>query len=117
MADCKDCVHYEVCNRIGNKILNGFEVCDQFKDKSRFVELPCKVGDIVYKVSFVYKNVAPLKVEGFLRSLASWKVHLTHIIPSWIGNQKEHLYIAFSSFGKTVFLTREEAEKALVEKD
>ena len=42
---CKDCVHYDVCNRIGNKILNGFEVCDQFKDKTRFLN----IGDKIYQ--------------------------------------------------------------------
>ena len=74
---------------------------------------PCKVGDTVYRVSFVHKKVDVLKVDGFLANVASWKVHCTHIVPFWIGNQKEHVYIAFSSFGKTVFLTREEAEQAL----
>ena len=120
---CKDCLCSDVCIETRDQIQmlayqsrNDVEkVCSNFKDKSRFVELPCKAGDIVYKVSFVHKNVAPLKVEGFLRSLASWKVHLTHIIPSWNGNQKEHLYIAFSSFGKTVFLTPKEAEEKLKE--
>ena len=76
---------------------------------------PCKVRDVVYKVSFVHKNVTPLQVEGFIRNLASWRVHCTHLIPSWIGNQKEHIYISFSSFGKTAFLTKEEAERVLEE--
>lgn len=78
---------------------------------------PCKVGDIVYRVSFVHKNVIPLKVEGFVCNLSSWKVHCTHLIPSWVGNQKEHLYISFSSFGKTVFPTIEEAEAKLKERE
>ena len=41
---CKDCYHSDVC---------GFEQCDSgaltfctyFKDKSRIIELPCKIGD------------------------------------------------------------------------
>ena len=74
---------------------------------------PCKVGDTVYRVSFVHKKVDVLKVDGFLANVASWKVHCTHIVPSWIGNQKEHVYIAFSSFGKTVFLALKEAEQAI----
>lgn len=80
-----------------------------------WIRPPCKVGDIVHRVSFVHKNVIPLKVEGFVCSLSSWKVHCTHLIPSWVGNQKEHLYISFSSFGKTVFPTIEEAEAKLKE--
>lgn len=115
MVDCKNCLHYEVCkSHYGDEVLryiNGD--CSNFADNSKVIELPCKVGDVVYKVSFIHKNVTPLKVDGFLRNLLSWKVHCTHLIPSWVGNQKEHIYIAFSSFGKRVFLTSEEAERAL----
>lgn len=78
---------------------------------------PCKVGDMVYKISFVHKNIIPLRVEGFIRNLASWKAHCTHLIPSWRGNQKEHIYISFSSFGKNTFLTNDEAEQALKERE
>lgn len=125
MATCKDCIHREACmkfNKVRVEVLEktasrgADELCDTFADKSRFIELPCKVGDTVYRVSFVRKNIIPLQVEGFLCNLASWKVRCTHLIPSWIGNQKEHIYISFSSFGKTVFLTNEEAEAAIAER-
>ncbi len=119
MSSCKECVHYDFCTEI-TKAYGGKQnpkKCRWVKPKSRFVELPCEVGQMVYKVSFVHKNVTPLKVEGFIRNLASWKVHCTHLIPSWIGNQKEHIYIAFSSFGKTVFLDPAKAENALKERE
>lgn len=114
---CKNCLHngicymQETCNDIEQQ-LKDFG-CKAFTDRSEWAHLPCKVGDMVYKVSFVHKNITPLKVEGFICNLTSWKVHCTHLIPSWIGNQKEHIYISFSSFGKNTFLTSEEAEKAL----
>lgn len=38
---CKKCIHYDVC---GESIFT----CGQFKDKSKFIELPCKVGDEIY---------------------------------------------------------------------
>ena len=125
MADCENCLHYEVCADVMKKDLFIKEkmlrianpICKCFLDKSKVIELPCKVGDVVYKVSFVHKNITPLTVEGFLCNLSSWKVHCTHLIPSWVGNQKEHIYIAFSSFGKRVFLTYEEAERALKERE
>lgn len=125
MADCENCLHCEVCADIMKKDLFIKEkmlrivnpICKCFLDKSKVIELPCKVGDVVYKVSFVHKNITPLTVEGFLCNLSSWKVHCTHLIPSWVGNQKEHIYIAFSSFGKRVFLTQEEAEQALKERE
>lgn len=45
---CKDCVHYEACL----DWYRGFKArpakCEHFKDKSKFIELPCKVGDTVF---------------------------------------------------------------------
>ena len=127
---CKDCLHYEACkgtyfatwtysepNDFDNEHYAYMDGCSNFTDRSEWVHLPCKVGDMVYKVSFVHKNITPLKVEGFICNLVSWKVHCTHLIPSWIGNQKEHIYISFSSFGKNTFLTHEEAEEALEGKE
>ncbi len=126
MATCKDCLHLEACVYLLRVI--GFDVnkdqnregadkrCSTFTDKSRFVELPCKVGDVVYSVRFSQKHIIPLTVEGFLCKACSWKVRCTQLVPSWVGNQKEHNYIAFSSFGKTAFLTYEEAEAALAER-
>lgn len=69
------------------------------------VVLPCKVGDVVYGFH-VEKTILPM-------------------VAKWIETNTDGLCIAvqytpmaprfyrFSDFGKTVFLTREEAEKAL----
>ena len=40
MEDCRNCIHYNVCI--------SHEECKDFKNKTRFVELPCKIGDIIY---------------------------------------------------------------------
>ena len=52
---CKDCIHYEVCKYKDEKVSLGTKTCELvadgfkcFKDKSRIVELPCKVGDKVF---------------------------------------------------------------------
>lgn len=113
---CENCLYYKKCKKIGIYNVETLSICEDFTARPEWVHFPCKVGDMVYKVSFVHKNITPLKVEGFICNLASWKVHCTHLIPSWIGNQKEHIYISFSSFGKNTFITCEEAEKALEEK-
>lgn len=39
---CEDCIHYDVCGFNEYKDFN--EICSFFKDKSRIIELPCKVG-------------------------------------------------------------------------
>lgn len=57
---CKDCYHSDMC---------GFECCDDdaltfckdFKDKSRIVELPCKMGDEAYYISI--KRYSPLSYK------------------------------------------------------
>lgn len=58
MATCKDCIHYYACvDRLGttkfydNVIAanNVEDLCKTFKDKSLVLDLPCKVGDTVYR--------------------------------------------------------------------
>lgn len=57
---CKNCIHYELCEKyisyiaaeIGKDDLPSFtnnaEKCVRFIDRSKSIELPCKVGDTVY---------------------------------------------------------------------
>lgn len=48
MATCKDCLHYEVCKAIENELdMIPPSQCGCFKDKSRFIELPCKPMSLV----------------------------------------------------------------------
>lgn len=68
MVTCKDCVHYDVCNRI----LNRLEVCDQFKDKTRFVELPCKVYEVVKSPEKMtnYEYIRDMSVDEMAKLLS-----------------------------------------------
>lgn len=120
---CEDCIHYEVCKRIDNKMevknmsLNETiqEMCRDFKDKFKYIELTCKVGDEVY----VIKN----------NKIHTKDVVYYHKIHSRIAEQNEEYWhcvdkdrisinvITFypENFGKTVFLTKSEAEQKLKE--
>lgn len=42
MKTCKDCIHCTPCGLAPETPVNG---CEWFKDKSKFIELPCSVGD------------------------------------------------------------------------
>ena len=44
---CKDCIHNALCVRRHFRSLYGItgDGCEDFKDKSRLVELPCNIGD------------------------------------------------------------------------
>lgn len=48
MAMCKDCLHFEPCNNMYKAAFgtewHPFAICDHFKERSRFVELPCEIG-------------------------------------------------------------------------
>ena len=99
---CNDCLHYEACRDWDEDgyILDGMVECRNFKDKSRFVELPCKVGDKFYAP--IRGEVCEFECTGFM------------LIRKTILLIDEHNR-AFS-FNQDAFLTKEEAEKALEEK-
>lgn len=43
---CKDCIHYDVCQDYDHRVMLFYNIakkCKYFKDKSRIIELPCKV--------------------------------------------------------------------------
>lgn len=76
---------------------------------------PCKVGDIVYEVcdiESVHRRI--LEMEVLVIELSSDKEVV------YLKATKKYLYnygnVTFDDFGKTVFLTKEEAERALKER-
>lgn len=83
---CKDCVNYEVCFKTS---ADNREHCEHFQDKSKFIELPCKIGDKVFIVGRHH--------------------HETYI------NTGRFRISDVEKIGKTVFITKEEAEQALKE--
>lgn len=119
MATCKDCIHYYACCAGGGLFNEKDEtkemLCGKFEDKKKYIKLPCNVGDTVYM---------PWEWNG-TNGIASLEV--THIVIDGL-----HAYIktnfhtddedyynaygcgrfAFDDFGKIVFHTIEEAEKA-----
>ena len=62
---CRDCIHYDVChnnfkNIDSNEEMTDEHCCADFKDKSRIIELPCKVGDDIYYIT-IDRNANDLK--------------------------------------------------------
>ena len=110
---CKDCIHYDVCSgftptdldrdifdycREGrtDEIPDIEERCNGFKPKSRFIELPCAVGDTVYVIGNVSQEIYSLTVLGVWKIASGFQI---------ITNQGLMLTEYYS--------TKEEAEKAL----
>ena len=104
MASCNNCLHVKICQktRIINPTHNYAIECNDFKDRSRFVELPCKVGNLIYIIK---------KARGF--SVRRAKVNSITITE--IGKIQVSCYrSSFIGFwGDDAFATKEEAERAL----
>ena len=102
---CKDCIHFESCKNLyethGEGLSGDSYVCDFFKDRSRFVELPCKVGDFVYFIKA--RRIMADIVSKF--TIDRCGVMLQRVNGYNLGYTYQ--------LGKKIFLTREEAEQAL----
>ena len=78
----------------------------------RLVVLPCKVGDIVWANLDGMRHTRKCVIE-----FANIGSHVTTIVFSTVDGLREQYGVNPCSFGKTVFLTREEAEAALEAKE
>lgn len=130
---CKDCLHFEACKYMYEAAFDQqwfpFVTCDRFKDRSRIIELPCKPGTTVY---MLHNNTdacldCPHHVVYFNDEDCThpdYKVYFPTIQDSPVCDKQfweviDHtatelfLFNHRESFGKTVFLTREEAEAEL----
>ena len=77
----------------------------------RCVVLPCKVGDTVYVITKVFNGN---KIERAIGSRKIDGISGNALNPVWVvSKQPYELHFFPSEFGKTIFLTREEAEVAL----
>lgn len=86
---CKDCIHYEVCHVAKYIETNGH--CFDFKDKSKHIELSNKV----------YQTDGVRVYESTVKNVIY---------------ETESIAFDKRAIGQSVFLTREEAEKALAKR-
>ena len=100
---CEDCIYYKECEADG--------VCTEFSDLSEWVHLPCKVGDVVYQVTRNF--ISEFRVR-FVEIATCGNLFLHTDLISGIVYTGE--VFSESDIGKTVFINREEAEKALYDR-
>lgn len=105
---CKDCFHYEVCKTYEEFDFANHSKCDTYKDKSKIVEPPCKVEDTVYFVSENILEIAKGKIKEIIINKHNNKI--MNVDFGYMCKQFDIEYV-----GKTVFLTKEEAEAMLKE--
>ena len=130
MANCKNCLHFEACKSFADH--DGFDLAlwtdkhglwcsgEHFKDRSRFVELPCKVGDTVWYIldcgDWVDLCQQPCKICS-----TDCSMYRTEYREDWqaIEYEVENLQEAFEVFmlyKKDFFATLEEAEAEIVKR-
>lgn len=105
-----------------DKILTKLAVYEDLEEQGLLVRLPCKVGDTVWVVTSPinvfneYDGAAEYEVyESYLSSVTYYTCGEQFRINAKVTNSFIVEYFRECDFGKTVFLTREEAEKKLKE--
>ena len=81
---------------------------EDLEEQGLLVRLPCKVGKVVYRIN--KGKVAKFKVTAFKLDGVRLAMTLVDYERMW-----KYCDRSASTFGKTTFLTRQEAEKALEE--
>ena len=105
-----DVMHMRMDMAILTALFDGIDV-DRMREivaaerGGRVVVLPCKVGDVVYGF-YGEKTILPMVAKWIETNTDGWCIaaQYTPMAPR---------FYRFSDFGKTVFLTHEEAKKAL----
>ena len=134
MSTCRDCIYFKVGNTryYGEKSAcdDVQERCKYFKDKSLFVELPCKINDVVYCIATVNDALHPTFSWGCCEkyrivkcTCKSIDVKLSDYVEYtqiYCTDKTEdhkgtdfHFLLKPEDFGTEAFLTKEEAEQKL----
>lgn len=79
---------------------------EDLEEQGRLYITPCKLGQMVYRFQR-YFNDATLQSEVKIKPCRIESVSLDSVMT------EDHVFMRFSDFGETVFLTREAAEQAL----
>ena len=106
---CEDCIYYKACEADG--------VCTEFSDRSEWVHLPCKVGGMVYvihddKVKQAVILAFYVDKVGIICELRISMNGESPTAPCCVTIIDKYTYT-----DNDIYLTREEAKKALKERE
>lgn len=115
---CKNRDHYDVCYELMTQLHWKPELCRSFKDKSLIVELPCKVGDVVYYIANIERTS---RLLPFINEYAVCEIrHSKRKIYFDLCNKKDvdknkKIYhtTSLDKFGKNWFTDKAKAEEML----
>lgn len=103
------CEKHDTCSKCPiNEAIEKFSEYEDLDEQGLLLKLPCKIGDTVYVI--LHKDrIVKMECLGFYVGRTLRSVNLFPMA------KRAGLYqTGFDEFGKTIFFTREEAEKALV---
>lgn len=67
---CKYCLYFEVCKNLDGVFAGSFtsrnnieKHCEHFKDRSKIIDLPCAVVDMVYFIKTAFSYLPVPKAE------------------------------------------------------
>ena len=95
---------------------------EQLEEQGLLLKLPCKVGDTVWVITSPFnvfegieydENSRDECYESFISSATFYKNSVQYRINAKVTNHFINAYYNKQDFGKTVFLTKEEAEQKL----
>lgn len=97
---------------------------EDLEEQGRLIKLPCKVGDVVYVVTSPFnvfddieydENMKDEVYESYVSSITFYECGEQYRIYAKVTNHFIGAYFRECDFGKTVFLTKSEAEAKLKE--
>ena len=94
---CDNCeIEASICEKLGKY--------EDLEEQGRLIELPCKIGDTVWDIKWWDDTTETRVIDGktYFRRVMKHKVTKSHFS-----------LVDYKDLGKTVFLTKEEAEAAL----
>ena len=109
VKNCNECLHNPICQMwrdqedqdASSYQLSG---CRHFKDRSRFVELPCKIGDDIWWI-----NAETATVECEKNGVAGFIIKKDEVLIRDHTGCEDHIGSQYC------FLTKEDAERDLAE--
>lgn len=134
---CKDCIHFESCKNLyethGEGLSGDSYVCDYFRDRSRFVKLPCLIKPRD-KVWYILEGLSEVDLKEYAIKSGECAVGNepdtvieVGTLGFWVNQlstRNENCpfpdycdFISWDEIGKSYFLSKEEAEQALKERD
>ena len=116
---CRDCIHFKACDEMARTTgVDEFntmyaEKCEDFSDRSLWAQLPCRVGDTVYVIYDGYVTCAYVLAFYIDKDGGMFDLCIKTKEEYAVGFKK---VIDKNYTFSDIFLSHEEAERALVER-